>query len=270
MREWAEQGNMKLLKYAALTLTDETIPPFWFSHDVEKGYDVRYDPSDLSKIVAIVEDPGINWLYKADHTPAEFAGLRLPSTDVKLDELLDGAKVRADGVETIGESRCWRINVGTYTGRTGQLIDLVVAFDPSHGYLPRRIVVQASRKDADAQELKKTQSWEENFEIVDFQKVIDPLTKRERWFPHEAQFRNIGDDLRFVIDEVSLNAPIPIERFRPTPAGGDRNHSRTTQSGRTGEVVYFWRASGGRCGHPETRRGGAEFELPRRGRRYAP
>ena len=131
------------------------------------------------------------------------------------------AEARADGIEIIEGNACWRVDVGTYHLWAGPgLMHMSAVFDPAHGYLPRRIKIRVSAKDPEREQKLKQGMMETDFEVVDYQLVRDHHQGNDRWFPHECRHRGYTGEYRYVIDEVLLNASLPVDQFRPRPQQG--------------------------------------------------
>jgi hypothetical protein len=216
--EWAEQGRQKLMKAGPIPLDDFPQVQFFGTHDGRTAYYVDYEPGNISKIRMIIKTPDINPAYYDFPCPAIFMGLRIPQSEQSFLALLERSGPKVEGRESVTGIPCWKVDLGRYKSNAGFEHSCTAWLDSDCGYLPRRVVVKLI--DDSPKLVPSAKGDERAFEVIKFSRVRDHLLGTERWFPTEMRFESRYETGRFVVDEVEINKPIPLERFQPRPQVG--------------------------------------------------
>jgi internalin A len=94
--------------------------------------------------------------------------------------------------------------------------DVAVTLDPKHSLLPREIVITQPKEDV------RWRGWEQRWKILEYRQFLDERAKRRRWFPISGvltQGSTGSPTIKMTVQEVRINATLPIELFRPTIPG---------------------------------------------------
>jgi hypothetical protein len=94
--------------------------------------------------------------------------------------------------------------------------DVAVTLDPKHSLLPREILITQSEENV------TWPGWAHQWKIVEYRQCVDERTSRQRWFPVSGvltQGSTGAPTIRMTVDEVRINAALPITLFCPTIPG---------------------------------------------------
>jgi hypothetical protein len=158
----------------------------------------------------------------------------LPDVIDELDFTYEGP-VEIDGMECVEYSY--------FQGEGAETMRHRVVLDPSHDYLPRRVVLEQVRDPSN-------NPW--NHVVTEFLQ-----TEAGTWFPARGTFECVDGANRWTVDEVVLNSAFDAEYFSPpAPMNGTKvlEGSRPVYVAGNGEVPDFVaeERSKERVTHPET------------------
>ncbi len=102
---------------------------------------------------------------------------------------------------------------GTRVEAKGLRYDVAIILDPKHGLLPADILITESKKTTN------WPGWEQHWKVLQYRRVVDEQTKRERWFPVSGiltQGRTKSPNVKMTVNKVQVNSKLSPELFRPT------------------------------------------------------
>lgn len=190
-----------------------------FSQDLS----VSADPTPSPPNLRISHEPPGSW--RDTISVEKLQGNQLWGGDQGLQQLLTKPGVQVTGWEEVSGTPSVRVTFPNYAPLAGAptyMVRVVVWFDPTHGYLPRRIRLD---------QLPHKTSTCENYrdmEVLRFEQVSDVAKRGTRlWFPVEGYSRNPVSTYRIEAENVVLNFEIPERRFRPIYPDGTIIHDQT-------------------------------------------
>jgi hypothetical protein len=141
--------------------------------------------------------------------PWQWAGLRLHTLGVSLDEMLDLESATYAGTEETDGVACHRFNI------VKDFWLLSVWLDPNRGWMPRR---QELRKlDRDVAAVKRVKPWL-MLRTEEFRQFRDPTSGAVIWFPSRGEATTSIEISAFELRDLTLNPPISPEQFRIDPS----------------------------------------------------
>jgi hypothetical protein len=112
------------------------------------------------------------------------------------------------------------VEFGTVLIRDGAFSLTVTAwFDPSAGYLPRKIDLVTTVEKPDVVEGRARQ-FQQTLEVSKFQEVFDPAAKQNRNYPSRGRSATPLSLQEIVVDLVQLGPQLDATAFRPKLASG--------------------------------------------------
>ena len=116
----------------------------------------------------------------------------------------------------------------------GLKYDVAITLDPKHDLLPADILITESKKTI------TWPGWEQRWKVLEYRRVVDEQTKRERWFPvsgiltqgrTKSPAGKMPPTCKITVDKVQINPKLSPTLFRPdVPVGTSIND--TTPDGR--------------------------------------
>jgi outer membrane lipoprotein-sorting protein len=125
-----------------------------------------------------------------------------------------------------------RLMLNGVSGRSNSRVDydVTLELDPTHEYLPQQILMTESPGTI------TWPGWEARWTVHEFRRIVDGGTKGMRWFPVVGmltQGSTGAPRLKLTVDQVRLNAELPVTLFRPDfPDGVVFSDSTSTGHGR--------------------------------------
>ena len=122
----------------------------------------------------------------------------------------------------------------------GLKYDVAITLDPKHDLLPADILITESKKTI------TWPGWEQRWKVLEYRRVVDEQTKRERWFPvsgiltqgrTKSPAGKMPPTCKITVDKVQINPKLSPTLFRPAvPVGPSIN--ATTPAGR-GQLIWL-------------------------------
>jgi hypothetical protein len=214
--ERIDQGEQRLLTIGPIPLAGISPTRTWVSINNQRGYNVDFDPEDISIIRSIYRTTNLEehrYFFRDMLSPAHLMGLEPWQTDRPLLELLAAAPSVTGAAELDGRP-CPVIDFGEQPILGIVRGFLSVTFDPVHDHLPREWAYEQARKSRFSQPLDQSR-FTEIIEVTEFQRVTDAALQVERWFPKACVWRTSLGTRRIVVTNVTWNVPIDGTKFAP-------------------------------------------------------
>lgn len=210
---WMKSGNRVLVTSEQDQVTT--------SFDGRKAYRSQTNhASTFIKITAQINDPSS--LTKPDC----LIGLAVPQAIGTLADVLRHPTAAVTGSEVIEGATCHRIEVRGLTDRSGEAgVRLTVWLDPARDMLPRRLAAAFDQDDPrfqgqDPGSQKLLGPLRYRWEMTDFVQIPNPVRGSASWFPKRAYFYQPWCRQEWLIEEATIHASLPDERFRPPAPQG--------------------------------------------------
>lgn len=218
--EWAEQGNLKLLRQGNFPETG--LPPMlsFISFDGRQGFYVDYIPGSATEVRSMHQTPQINESYQAlkCFTPVVFYGHRFPYLDGSLIEFIDSPETAVVGFEKIDGVSCVHLQTRRIRGTGGIELAGDVWLDRDMDWLPRRISMRFL--ESNSQIAPRFRGVERRYEVAQFVDVNDSLLQKVRKFPGVMKHVSPEGTWRLNATEVHINSQLSESVFRPAMAKG--------------------------------------------------
>ena len=159
-------------------------------------------------------------------TPAHLLGEKVPGSLEDIWSLLNSGSARlVEQHSAVSGHECMKVDLGVHPCEAPHWRQHIVAwFDPSAGYLPRRIVLQFVEQDESSGEWKPVQPKEAHrseLEVLEFASRADDQLARTVWFPLIGEHRQDTNIARIEVQSVEINSELPLSVFQPEILAGD-------------------------------------------------
>ena len=213
--EWAEQGDMKLLKQGSFPEPGLPSMVSFMSFDGRHGFQVIYRPESANEIQSIHRTPQVNEFYQASKSfsPAVFSGQRCPNLSGSMLDFIDSPGTSVVGSEMIDGAVCVHLNSLDSRGESGIGLAVDVWLDVDMDWLPRRVIMKILESNSGI--AKRFRGTERRYEISEFAEVTDALVGTSRKFPQVMRHIAPDGSMRLIVTDAHINSRLPESLFRP-------------------------------------------------------